>query len=82
MKIAGYKKVSFTTDDNVKISGYKVYFFGDFSKQINKEIRGCYFESAFLSDIKFHEMNVHEAFESQTEVTILYNRYGKFERFI
>lgn len=82
MKIAGYKKVDFTTDDNVNISGYSVYFFDNFDKQSNFVERGCYFEKAFLNKKKFDELKVHEFFEEQKDVTILYNRYGKIERFI
>lgn len=82
MKIAGYKKVDFKADNNVTINGYTVYFFDDFSKQSNFIERGCFFEKAFLSKNKFDDLNVHKIFEEQKEITLLYNKYGKIERFI
>lgn len=81
MKIAGYKKVDFKSDDNIVISGYSVYFFDDFAKQTNYVERGCYFEKAFLSRTKFDDLNVHKLFEEQKDITLLYNKYGKIVRF-
>lgn len=82
MKVAGYKYMKFNTDDNATIEGYKVYFFEDFEKQIPKEQRGCYFESAFISSAKFVDLKVYDIYEAQSDITLLYNKYGKIERFI
>lgn len=82
MKIMGYKKVEFTGDDNIQIKGYTVFLFDDYDKQVDGEIRGCFAEKVFFSDNKFRDLSVEELYELQKEVTPLYNRFGKIERFI
>lgn len=82
MKIMGYKKVDFTGDDNVKISGYTVFLFAEYDKQINGIIRGCFADKIFLSEEKFKALMIDELYEAQKDVLPLYNRFGKLERFI
>lgn len=82
MKIMGYKKVEFTGDDNIVINGFTVFLFGDYDRQIDGNVRGCYAEKVFLSDQKFKDLKVAELYEAQKEVIPLYNKYGKIERFI
>lgn len=76
MKIVGWKDVDFSTKDGVEIKGKSVHVAYEAPKDHGG---GMLTDKFFLSDEKFGSYNIKGLYKAQSDVELLYNKYGKVE---
>lgn len=76
MRVFGYKKADFTTDQGVEITGYNIYIGTDINPKYGE---GFSVERAYLTDAKIAKDNIDLAALVNTDVHVYYNRYGKVD---
>ena len=74
MKIIGYKRTNFKSQDGVEITGFNVYVENEINPQYGN---GVQVDRIYLSDKKLERESISLDELLDKEVKIYYNRYGK-----
>lgn len=79
MKIIGYRKNDFKTNEGVEVTGYSVYIATEVDPRRGA---GVSVERQYLSDAKLAKEGIDLAELMDREVKVYYNRYGRVDSIV
>ncbi len=79
MKIIGFRKNDFKTNEGVEVTGYSVYIATEIDPRRGA---GVSVERQYLSDAKLAKEGIDLAALMEREVKIYYNRYGRVDSIV
>lgn len=79
MKIIGYRKNDFKTNEGVEVTGYSVYIATEVDPRRGA---GVFVERQYLSDAKLAKEGIDLAELMDREVKVYYNRYGRVDSIV
>ena len=79
MKIIGYRKNDFKTNEGVEVTGYSVYIATEVDPRRGA---GVSVERQYLSDAKLAKEGIDLAELIDREVKVYYNRYGRVDSIV
>ena len=79
MKIIGFRKNDFKTNEGVEVTGYSVYIATEIDPRRGA---GVSVERQYLSDAKLAKEGIDLAALMERKVKIYYNRYGRVDSIV